>query len=213
MALKRSICGVPINGIGHICAFFDSRDEQYGVLNPYFREGIDNGEEVINVMERYLHADHLQRMIDGGIDVDSAVAFRQFKLIASDEFYMGDEMFVADRMCEILQDAVDSSIASRRPIRTYGDMDWALRCLPSTDELMAYEAKVNLIAEGHNCTFLCSYDINRFSGRVITDVLATHSHVVMAGRVHVNPFYTEPMEFLKKLASRRRTSPTARPLS
>jgi hypothetical protein len=57
---------------------------------------------------------------------------------------------------------------------------------------------------------MTAYDINRFSGRVIGDVLATHSHVIINGKVHENPYYVDPVTYLHKLALRRSAQGLAR---
>jgi hypothetical protein len=91
-----------------------------------------------------------------------------------------------------------------------GDMEWALQNLPGRDELMVYVARVDQLAVHHACTLLCAYDINRFSGRVMGGVLATHSHVVMKGMVHVNPYFVDLITYLHKLALRRGAEGLAR---
>jgi hypothetical protein len=48
--------------------------------------------------------------------------------------------------------------------------------------------------------------MNRFSGRALSDVLATHSHVILNERIQKNPHYTEPMVFLKRLIRRHPTA-------
>ncbi|WP_438035881.1 hypothetical protein [Sorangium sp. So ce204] len=40
-------------------------------------------------------------------------------------------------------------------------------------------------------------------GRHASDVLATRSHVIIGGHVHENPYYLDPVTFLRKLALRR----------
>ena len=90
-------------------------------------------------------------------------------------------------------------------------MEWALKNCDGTEELIVYEARVNELAPLHDCTLLCAYDITRFSGRVIADVLATHSHVLLNGQVHENPMYIEPLVYLKKLALRRPSGSIGRP--
>ena len=57
-------------------------------------------------------------------------------------------------------------------VRTCGDMTWALREMPGTDELMEYESRVNIFTQQHDCTLMCVYDVNKFSGRAVMDVLA-----------------------------------------
>lgn len=42
-----TLCGETLTGPRHICSFFDSREEQYEMPLRYFKEGLDNGEEVM----------------------------------------------------------------------------------------------------------------------------------------------------------------------
>src|ERR687896_2085200 len=65
---RRSIrlCGQEIDQPGHICAFFDSRDEEYETLIPYFRDGVDAGEQVLNVLDEARLRDHRDRLEAGG---------------------------------------------------------------------------------------------------------------------------------------------------
>ena len=53
--------------------------------------------------------------------------------------------------------------------------------MQGSDELMAHEANVNLLASRHPCTLLCVYDINQCSGQVSADALTTHSHLILVG--------------------------------
>jgi hypothetical protein len=45
-----SLAGTPLEAF-HICAFFNSRDEEYGVLNPFFKQAIDNGEKNLHIVD------------------------------------------------------------------------------------------------------------------------------------------------------------------
>ena len=58
---------------GHLCAFFDSCEQEYEVLAPYYREGIAEGEQVVNIVDAERHSDHCHRLRANGIDVDGAV--------------------------------------------------------------------------------------------------------------------------------------------
>ena len=61
----------------------------------------------------------------------------------------------------------------------------------------------------HDCTLMCVYGINQFSGRAIMDVLATHPMVLLGDRIYENPYYVEPRAFLPTLL-RRGSAPLAR---
>ena len=92
-----TLCGhrVPCR---HLCAFVSSIDEQYRILNPYFLEGIEAGDEVLTIVESGFHAEHLARMRAGGVAVDPALERDQLRLLASEDTYLLGGMFVVDRM-------------------------------------------------------------------------------------------------------------------
>ena len=198
-----TLCGqrVPCK---HVCMFTESEDEQYRILDPFFREGLDAGEEVLTIVDADLRERHVRRMRAGGVPVDEAMATGQLRVLASEDTYGRDGAFAAERMYALLEEVLEQ--AARGPwgcVRVTGDAGWVLRNIESSDDLMAYEARVNMLTPGHECTLLCVYDINQCSGQVIADALATHSHVVLGGRLHENPHYMPPRDFLQKIALRR----------
>src|ERR1044072_2417322 len=197
------LCGETLEGARHICAFFDSREEQYEILMPYFKEGLENNEEVITILESETHPDHCSRLEKVGMPLKETMENGPLKILSSEETYLQGSTFASERMYKMLEDVLNKADAGPYgAVRTCGDMEWALRNLPGTDELMEYEARVNVLAEKHECTLLCVYDINRVSGRAIADVLASHSHVILNERIHKNPLYIPPVELLQKLIHR-----------
>ncbi|HET7655510.1 MAG TPA: MEDS domain-containing protein [Luteimonas sp.] len=192
--------------------FTESEEERYRILNPFIAEGIETGEEILTIVDAPSRGEHARQMKAGGVPVDDAVASGQMRILASEDTYGRDGTFAAERMHALLEEVLEE--ASRGQwgrLRITGDANWILRTMQGGDELMAYEAKVNLLAPHYECTLLCVYDINECSGQVIADALATHSHVILGGRLHRNPHYVEPLEFLKKVALRRkRASPVAK---
>jgi hypothetical protein len=205
MKKKQSItlCGETLTAPLHICAFFDSREEQYDVLLPWLKEGINNNEEVLTILANDSHKDHFSRLSNAGIPVQEAITNRQLKVVATEDSYTQGGTFTAQRMFDIVEQAlIDAQMGPYGNLRACGDMEWALKHLPGTDELIEYEARLNLLTSSHDCSILCSYDINKFSGRAIADVLATHPQVIMNGKIHKNPHYVNPLEFLGKLLKR-----------
>jgi hypothetical protein len=56
---------------------------------------------------------------------------------------------------------------------------------------------------------VCVYDLRKFNGDVVVDVMRTHPTVILGGILQRNPYYVPPIEFLKELRERRRTEQTA----
>ena len=188
----------------HVCMFTESEDDQYRILNPFVQEGLAAGEEILTIVDDHLRDRHAHRMSEGGIPVDDAMASGQLRILASDDTYGRDGTFATERMYALLEEVLQQAAQSPWDrLRVIGDAGWVLRNMQGSDELMAYEAKVNLLAPQHDCALLCIYDINKCSGQVIADALATHSHVILGGRLHENPHYMQPIEFLQKITLRR----------
>jgi hypothetical protein len=206
---KVTICGETLTGPLHICAFFDSREEQYDTLLPWIKEGINGKEEVINILHGNLHCDHCARLSKADIPVQKAVERGQLKILASEDTYLQGGAFAAERMVKLLEQAlVDAQNGPYGTFRGYGDMEWALKNLPGTDELIEYEARINTFSSKYSCSIICAYDINGFSGSAVADILASHPYAILHGKILRNPHYIDPVELLGKLIQRPK-----RPLS
>lgn len=56
-----------------VCAFFDSRDDAYAVLTPFYREGLEWGEKAVHIVDPALRQDHKHRLREAGIEGDRTV--------------------------------------------------------------------------------------------------------------------------------------------
>src|ERR687895_1090179 len=93
---RRSIrlCGQEIDQPGHICAFFSSRDEEYETLIPYLKDGVDAGEQVLNVLDEARLDDHRARLEAGGGPGDDG----RVLIFSSEKTYLAGGYFDMDRM-------------------------------------------------------------------------------------------------------------------
>lgn len=198
-----TVCGHSLTHAAHICAFFDSERQEYDCLVPYFEEGLARGEQVVTIRDAKHCGGHVAKLRTAGrFAVDDAVASNHLRVVASEETYLQDGVFEVDRMYRMIETTLLEARDKGMRVRTCGDMSWALRELPGTDELMEYESKVNDLLTEHDCTLMCVYDINKFSGRAVMDVLATHPTVLMGDRIYENPYYVPPAEYLKTVMKR-----------
>ena len=199
-----TVCGRTLPYSTHICAFFDSSVQEDACILPYFKEGLEQGEQVVSIRDADVLGDHAARVSDAlGDKASDYVRSGQLSILASEETYLKEGCFETERMYNMIEDVLENvRSGSFARVRTCGDMTWALREMPGTDELMEYESRVNKLTREHDCTLMCVYDVNKFSGRAVMDVLATHPLVVMGDRVYENPYYIEPTEFLRTLLHR-----------
>jgi hypothetical protein len=210
---KTTLCGEPLNGVMHVCAFVDSREQQYEILLPFLREGLECGECLLNIVAPERRADHVLRLRAAGIEAGRLSEEGQMQLMTFDEAYLKDGYFSVERMLAMVEGALEDGRNSRfGALRGFGEMDWALSGLPGTDELIEYESRVNYIIPRFNDPLVCVYDVNKFSGRVVADILSTHPKVVLSSRIYDNPYYMHPDKFLAYLKSRREVRELVRDL-
>ncbi|KAF2338350.1 MEDS domain-containing protein [Flavobacterium tistrianum] len=198
-----SVCGETLSAPMHICGFFDSREQQYEVIIPYILEGLETNDKVINILEGNRHSEHCRCLADNGISIAEKLSSGQLEVLASENTYINGGKFAADKMYATLeQTLLSASRSGYDSVRACGDMVWALKNLPGTDELLEYEAKLNLLTPQHSVSLICMYDVNSFSPKALADILLTHPYVIKDGKISKNPHYIEPLEFLSSLSSR-----------
>jgi len=204
------LCGQEIDQPGHICAFFDSREEEYETLIPYLRDGVAAGERVLNVLDEQRLGDHRARLEAGGVPVDDG----RVSLSSSEDAYLAGGHFDMARMVGFVRGALEHAAAEGRRVRTAGWMDWIQRRAPGTERVMEYEARMNLLVPTFDCTFMCIYDLPTLRGETVIDIMATHPYVILRGHIRQNPFYVPPDVYLRELITRKpaasRATPTAR---
>ncbi|WP_294957795.1 MEDS domain-containing protein [uncultured Flavobacterium sp.] len=198
-----TVCGEPLTAPMHICGFFDSREQQYEVIIPYIMEGLKANDKVINILEGNRHGEHCRCLADNGISIADKLLTGQLEVLASENSYIKDGEFAAEKMYKMLeQTLLSASRAGYDSVRACGDMVWALKNLPGTEELLEYEARLNLLTPQHSVSLICMYDISSFSQSALTDILLTHPYVIKDGKISKNPHYVEPLELLSSLSSR-----------
>jgi hypothetical protein len=196
---RRSIrlCGEDIDQPGHICAFFSSRDEEYETLIPYLKDGVDVGEQVVNVLDEARLRDHRARLEAASVPVDDG----RLLVSSSEDTYLAGGIFDMARMVAFVRDHLVAAAADGRCVRTAGWMDWLYREAPGSERAMEYEARMNLLVPTFDCTFMCVYDLTKLHGEMLVDILATHPYVVLRGQIRQNPFYVLPEVYLSELLS------------
>jgi hypothetical protein len=196
------LCGQDIQRPGHICAFFDSREEEYEVLLPYLREGVDKGEKIVNVLDAARVEDHGRRLRDAGMRVDRG----DVNVAASEDTYLVDGHFDMPRMVKFVEDTVADAKVGGRRVRTAGWMNWLQKDAKGSERVVEYEARMNLLVPKYDCTFMCVYDLAQLGGPAVVDIIATHPWVILNGKIRRNEKYIPPEVYLDQLLSRQRTS-------
>jgi len=87
-----------LGGHRHVCAFFNSLDEQYRVLRPFIKDGVDRGERALHIVDPELRDEHLKRLGEAGIDVERSMASGQLEVRLWQDVYLREDRFDQDAM-------------------------------------------------------------------------------------------------------------------
>jgi hypothetical protein len=130
----------------HVCAFFNSPDEEYRVMLPFIKDGFERGERAFHIVDPTLRAEHLRRLESAGIDVATAQKSGQFELRVWSETYLQDGHFDQDRMLALIQEVLESGRKQDFPLtRLVAHMEWALEDRPGVDDVLEYETRLNYL--------------------------------------------------------------------
>lgn len=191
----------------HVCAFFHDPEEKYRVLLPFIKEGFECGDRAFHVVDPDRRKEHLQRLEAVGIDTEAAESTGQLTVYGWNDAHIDPKgRFDQYRMIALIEEELKlGAMRGFGVSRSIGNMEWALEDRPGIDDLVEYEARLNYILPRYKDPVICVYDISKFSGATIVDILRTHPMVIIGGTLQENPFFVPPNEFLKELRARRAT--------
>jgi hypothetical protein len=82
-------------------------------------------------------------------------------------------------------------------------MDWAAEGGSHVANLIEFESRVNDVWSRHDDAVICVYNLAKFAGDTVIDIMRTHPMIIIGGILLQNPFFVPPNEFLRELRERR----------
>jgi hypothetical protein len=189
----------------HVCAFFQRSSEEYPILVPFLKEGVETGDTVVEILDPAHRSEHLRRLTEAGVPVKKVLGRGQLDIREWQGTYLRNGRFDRHEMTALLQDiAIAGEKRGTGVTRLWAEMQWAAEESLEVRELIEYEACLNRMLPRHDMAAVCSYDVTRFHSSVVMDILRMHPLVIVGGALRRNPFYLEPDEFLRELNERVR---------
>jgi hypothetical protein len=191
----------------HVCAFFNSQEEQYDVLLPFVKEGLERGERGFHIVDPQRVEDHRSQLKSSGIELDALEREGRIEVRAWHDAYLRGQRFTKDAMLELIEEVLQDGAARGTPLtRLVANMEWALLDQPGVEDLVEYETRLNYVLPRYQDPVICTYDLSKFGAGVVMDILRTHPVAIIGGVVHENPFFVQPDELLRELGERRSSS-------
>ena len=103
MLREPSLAGTALEPYYHVCSFFGSRDDEYRVLAPFYRETLDWGEKLLHVIDSRLRSDHVARLEHHHVDVCRCLETQQFQIVGWKDTYLRGGVFDQELMLGAVQ--------------------------------------------------------------------------------------------------------------
>ena len=201
--------GAELRRFGHVCAFFHSREEGYRVLLPLAKEGFERGEKVLHIVDAEHLPERMARLNEVGISPATARRPDQVEVRVWEEAHLRGVRFDKEAMLALLEEVLAGAKAHGfGSTRLWSNQEWAHGDSPGVQDLLEYETRVNYFLPKYDDMVVCTFDLTKFGGSVVMDILRTHPMVIIGGILQENPFFVPPDEFLREI--RERDAPTAR---
>jgi hypothetical protein len=201
-AVDSGLPGVNLAPGDHLCGFFFGIAERDEVLLPYLRAGLRSGEKcmcIVDATEPEHVFDGLDAQLDDMHEPKSKpyVESEQLGVISASQAYLRTGEFSTPDMIEFLQDFTSTAtgVEGYDTVRIAGETTWLLKQPPGAEQFIDYESELNRFVPLYPQVVFCLYDLQRFGGGMIVDVLRTHPKVLLGGMVLENPNYLSPDEF------------------
>lgn len=196
----------------HLASVYEDSDEQLETVASFLRQGLQQNERCLYVVHDNTAEAVYTALRDSGVDVTAAEGSGALAVHTPDEvqFRTGefDPAAAVDFWTEARERAKREGFEK---LRTAVEMTWAVDSRTDPASLAEYEALLNPVLAGEDCTALCQYNRNRFPPEVISDVIHNHPLLVDDGTVTHNTRYEPPDQGTGSTGHRTGGDPGAQP--
>ena len=180
----------------HVCAFYRGDADRDRLLTGYLSAGLIAGDKCICIVDSAGTAKRIGAL--PGATGESGPFNGQLDVHLPESTYLADgEFTTSDMLTFWTENMIKAEIEGYSFCRLVGEMTWALRNVPGVEHLVGYESELNRVTSSYPVIVLCLYDLDRFSGEVVVNVVKTHPQVLVQGILVENPYYIGPDEFLR----------------
>jgi hypothetical protein len=186
----------------HMCGLYETEEERDKIIFGLFTQGCDDGNlQLYCPVERTANDFKEKFSLHNPKHSANLEDKNSFVINSAKELYYPDGIFSPKAMDTGLNNFyVESQKNGYRNIRATAEMCWALNAIPGVEHLMVYESRLNYFIPGKPWISICLYNMNKFSGSQIMNVLRTHPYAVNKGIVSQNPYYVNPDQWLAENA-------------
>jgi hypothetical protein len=180
----------------HVCGMYSGREQRDQILIPFLEAGLASGDKCLCVVDGTDPVEILDML---GVDLHARTRNdgKQLEVMRATDMYLRSGGFSADEIIASWKAAIsdvmyDGSFDVVRAVETWSRRD----VVPDSGELLRLESEMNRYLPLYPQVILCLYDLDRFGGGIVVDLLRTHPLVLVGGMLVKNPYFATPDQLL-----------------
>jgi hypothetical protein len=190
------IAGLEAEPGDHICALFSGDQERDQILIPFLRVGLASGDKCICVVDGTDPGEIVAALGPAG---QVAASGKQLEVIRSRDMYLRSGRFLADEVIGTWKAVIADAMYAGQFDVVRAAETWSRRdVVPDLNELLMLESEMNQYLPLFPQVIVCLYDIDRFGGGALINLVKTHPRMLVGGVVIENPYLLTPDEVLIK---------------
>ncbi len=182
----------------HIAGLYETKQERDDIILGFLAQGYQDGDLEFYCLAERTEEDFHEKM-HAHCPHCNTHDEKYFQISSAKDLYYPEGIFSPKQMDIGLNDFFEKSQKNgKRTVRATAEMVWALDAIPGSDLLMVYESRLNYFITGKPWISICLYNVNKFSGATIMNVLRTHPFTINGGILTENPYFVDPDIWLKE---------------
>jgi len=162
----------------HFCHFYETKEDLFDILIPYFKAGLENNEFCVWVISPPHSEEETREALRRGIpDVDQRMAAGDIEVLPCAQRYLKDGAFDQHRGIDGWRKKLTRALVKGYAgMRTNGDEAWLTK--ENWNDFFQYEEKLNNVIVNQRIIVLCTYLLSLLSASHVFDVAHTHEFAI-----------------------------------
>jgi hypothetical protein len=191
----------------HVCQLFSGEDDRLESMSRYLASGIaarrkccccalDDAplDDAQSALGAYLAS---SSPASSSLSVEDACISGQLSFVEADDVLLTDGRFDPERLLSRLSEFCDGARGEGwSGALVVAEISPAILEMTGGGRLIEFEVEVNRLLLDRPMGIVCQYDLRRFDGAILMDVLRVHPFIMIRGSVMRNPFHSCPDDAL-----------------
>jgi DcmR-like sensory protein len=194
-AVELGVHGIQVALGDHVCGLYAGETQRDQVILPFLEAGLRHGDKCICIVDGVEPSEIVDGLCPGGGDwpgVDN-----QLDVMRASDVYLRSGLFSAPEIISSWKAAISEVMYDGRFDVVRAVEVWSGReVVPDEEELLFLESEMNRYLPLFPQVIVCLYDLERFGGGLVVDLLKTHPRVLLGGMLLENPYCLEPDELV-----------------